>query len=209
MRRYLLGSLVFRPRSQRSELAATSRTLQRPASSAPPGNDHLDAYTAVVLAAEQLATIAQQGLDISDQTTVADGVEVDLVMTPAQRAKLAEEGVEATLTRVKGGQTVRQFAAAQAANGFNVWRSYDEAGGIRDQMYAVAAENPNLAKVVKIGTTGQGREILGGQADRRCTHAQGRRPTGNALLLDPARPRVDRHRGQPPADELVRGPVEC
>ena len=32
-----------------------------------PGNDHLDAYTAVV-SAEQLATIAKQGLDISDQT---------------------------------------------------------------------------------------------------------------------------------------------
>ena len=61
-------------------------------------------------------------------------------MTPAQRAKLAEEGIAATLTRVKGGQTVRQFAAAQAANGFNVWRSYDEPGGIRDQMYDIATE---------------------------------------------------------------------
>ena len=39
---------------------------------APPGNDRLDAYTAVV-PAEQLATIAKQGLDISDQTTVAEG----------------------------------------------------------------------------------------------------------------------------------------
>jgi hypothetical protein len=45
---------------------------------------------------------------------------VDLVLTGAHRAKLAKEGVDASLTRVKGGRTVRQFAAAQAAGGFKV-----------------------------------------------------------------------------------------
>ena len=43
---------------------------------------------------------------------------------------------------MKGGLTVRQFAAQQAAAGFAVWRSYDEPGGIRDQLYA-AARNPS------------------------------------------------------------------
>ena len=113
-------------------------------------------------------------------------------MTPAQQAKLAEAGVEATLTRVKGGQTVRQFAAAQAANGFTVWRSYDEPGGIRDQMYAVAAENPNVAKVVKIGTTGQGREILAVKITGGArTHKDGV-ASGRPLQRHPARPRMDR-----------------
>ena len=41
-----------------------------------------------------------------------------------------------------------------------MWRSYDEPGGIRDQMYAIAANNPQVAKLVKLGTTIQGREIL-------------------------------------------------
>src|ERR671918_566507 len=54
---------------------------------------------------------------------------------------------------LKGGLTVKQFAAAQAQNGFTVWRSYDEPGGFRDQMYQIAADNPQIAKLVKIGTT--------------------------------------------------------
>jgi hypothetical protein len=56
--------------------------------------------------------------------------------------------------------TVKQFALAQSENGFNVWRSCDEPGGIRDQMHAIARNNRQLAKVVRLGTTLQGREIL-------------------------------------------------
>ena len=70
------------------------------------------------------------------------------------------EGASAKLTRVKGGKTVKQFAAAQAANGFTVWKSYDEPGGYRDQMHALANKYPQVTKLVKIGTTLQGREIL-------------------------------------------------
>ena len=56
--------------------------------------------------------------------------------------------------------TVREFAAEQAANGFTVWRSYDEPGGIRDQLYAAARNNPQLVKLEVLGHTGQGREII-------------------------------------------------
>ena len=61
---------------------------------------------------------------------------------------------------MKGGQTVRQFAAAQAVDGFTVWRSYDEPGGIRDQLVAAARNYPAVTKLVKLGTTYQGRDIL-------------------------------------------------
>lgn len=123
------------------------------------GRDRLNAYTAVV-DAEQLGQLAEQGYDVGGQRGVADGFEVDLVLTNQQRTKLAADGINTKLTRVKGGQTVQQFAAAQAENGFEVWRSWDEAGGFRDQMYEVARENPQIAKLVKIGTTIQGREVL-------------------------------------------------
>ena len=43
-----------------------------------------------------------------------------------QRDRLRQRGIDVTLTRVKGGRTVRQYAAAQARGGFRVWRSYDE-----------------------------------------------------------------------------------
>ena len=121
--------------------------------------DRLDVYTAVVPAG-QLGALSAQGYDITGARQSATGVELQLILTKAQRAKLAQDGIATTLTRVKGGKTVKQFAAAQSAHGFNVWRSYDEPGGFRDQMYAIARDNPQLAKLVKLGTTLQGREIL-------------------------------------------------
>ena len=133
-------------------LAASASAAQR-------ASDRLDAYTAVV-GAGQLATLAEEGFDITGQRRVRRGIKVGLVLTRGQRAKLAQEGINARLTRVKGGRTVKQFAAAQARNGFQVWRSWDEQGGIRDQMYAIARRNPQIAKLVKLGTTHQGREIL-------------------------------------------------
>jgi hypothetical protein len=66
-----------------------------------------------------------------------------MVLDQAQADRLRGRGVDLELTRVEDGMTVREFAAEQAANGFNVWRSYDESGGIRDQLYAAARSNPS------------------------------------------------------------------
>ena len=121
--------------------------------------DRLDVYTAVVQA-DELPAISDLGIEVSDPRPVEGGIELDMVLDGEQADKLRGRGVELKLTRVEGGQTVQQFAAAQAANGFNVWRSYDEPGGIRDQLYAAARENPKLVKLEVIGHTGQGREII-------------------------------------------------
>ncbi len=137
--------------------AALALVLAAPAVAAQ--REQLQAYTAVV-DADGLSAVVEQGFDLHGAHSVPGGTELDLVMTKAQRAKLTDAGVKSTLTRVKGGLTVQQFAARQAANGFVVWRSYDEAGGIRDQMYAAARNNPRIAKLTKLGTTLNGREIL-------------------------------------------------
>ena len=130
------------------------------ASSSPPGGGDLDAYTAVVTP-NQLAELARQGHDVHEgRQTSATGIQVDLILTPAQRDQLRKQGIDAQLTRVKGGQTVKEFAAAEAAGGFTVWRSWDEPGGIKDQLVQAAAANPQVAKLVKIGTTIQGRDLL-------------------------------------------------
>ncbi len=141
-----------------SGLAAGSADAA-PAESQPAGDDQLDAYTAVV-EADELPTIAEQGIDVSGQRQVADGIELDMVLDQDQADRLTGRGVDLKLTRVNGGQTVQQFAAEQAANGFNVWRSYDEAGGIRDQLYAAANNNRQIVKLKVIGHTEQGREII-------------------------------------------------
>jgi murein tripeptide amidase MpaA len=56
---------------------------------------------------------------------------------------------------------VRAQAAAQAVGGYNVWRSWDEPGGIRDELHRVASQNPEIVKLVVLGRSVQGREIIG------------------------------------------------
>src|SRR5688572_32951950 len=67
-------------------------------------SDRLDAYTALVQAAE-LTTIAQQGIDVSGQRQVANGIELDMILDQAQADRLRGRGVDLKLTRVKGGKT--------------------------------------------------------------------------------------------------------
>ena len=153
MRRSLVISLVA------AVVAALCAGLIAGSAAPGAGRDRLDAYTAVVQAT-QLAMIAQQGIEVSGQRQVANGIEVDMVLDQAQADRLRGRGVDLKLTRVKGGKTVREFAAEQAANGFTVWRSFDEPGGIRDQLYAAARDNPQLVKLEVLGHTGQGREII-------------------------------------------------
>jgi hypothetical protein len=64
--------------------------------------DRLDAYTAVVQA-DQLPTIAQQGIEVSGQRPVANGIELDMVLDQVQADRLRGRGVDLKLTRLKGG----------------------------------------------------------------------------------------------------------
>ena len=98
------------------------------------GATPLDAYHAKVDAG-QLEQLKSAGIDVADATPKGNGFDVDLVLDTAQRAKAESLGVKPKLTRVKGGKTVREFAAAQAEGGYQVWRSWDEPGGFRDQLY--------------------------------------------------------------------------
>ncbi|MDQ3573094.1 MAG: zinc carboxypeptidase [Actinomycetota bacterium] len=150
MRRWLVTVLA----------AAVVSSLIVPVAGADPSRaDRLNVYTAVVDAG-QFGILVEQGFDVVNQRRQGDAIAVEFVATAPQRAKLTRAGVSSKLTRVKGGQTVQQFAARQAQGGFDVWRSWDEPGGFRDQMYAVARRNPQIAKLVKIGSTVQGREVL-------------------------------------------------
>jgi murein tripeptide amidase MpaA len=161
MRRLLSGSIVA------VAVAALGVGLAPPSSTSPPtaapsaprGDQPLDAYTARV-DAEQLRTLSRQGFDLHESHPTGDTSEVSLVMTADEAKKLRAQGIDLRLARVKGGQTVRQFAAAQAAFGYDVWKSYDEPGGHRDQLVAAAQAYPGVTKLVKLGTTYQGRDIL-------------------------------------------------
>lgn len=162
MRRLLSGSVVA------VAVAALGVGLAPPSSTSPPtaapsaprADRPLDAYTATDVNAEQLRTLARQGYDLHEAHPTGDTTRVDLVLTRDEADRLRGQGIDVRLARVKGGQTVRQFAAAQAAFGYTVWKSYDEPGGYHDQLTTIARNYPGVTKLVKLGTTYQGRDIL-------------------------------------------------
>src|SRR6187401_1258272 len=106
----------------------------------------LDLYTGVVSSAT-VGSIVRQGYDIADARRAAGGVQIDLVLTKAEVAKLGAQGVELQPRRDARGRTQEQRAAEQAAGGFNVWRSYDAPGGIRDELYSIAQRNSQIVKL--------------------------------------------------------------
>jgi Zinc carboxypeptidase len=130
-----------------------------PTQSQPTGDDRLEMYTAT-LDATTLQTLQRAGYDVASVEETAEGVEVALVLTRAERDRLRGQGVRLTVWRDKDGRTQSQRAAAQAAEGFTVWRSFDEAGGLRDEMYDLARRNPQLLKLEVLGTTHEGREYI-------------------------------------------------
>jgi Zinc carboxypeptidase/Immune inhibitor A-like, MAM domain len=122
------------------------------------GSDRLEMYTLK----GQAGKIAKgtQGVELAGQRQTARGLVADAVLTQSQVSKLRASGVKVSLTRNKKGRTVTQQARAMAANGFNVYRSWDEPGGIRDELSQTAAENPQLVKLEVLGQTHQGRDLV-------------------------------------------------
>jgi Zinc carboxypeptidase/Immune inhibitor A-like, MAM domain len=119
----------------------------------------LEMYTATVSAAE-FQDLQTRGFDVTSVETTEGGVRVALVLTTGERNALRKEGIDLGLWRDRQGRTQTQRAALQQANGFTVWRSYDEPGGIRDEMYELARRNPQLLKLEVLGTTPEGREYI-------------------------------------------------
>jgi hypothetical protein len=139
-------------------LAAVAIALAIVPAAAGQGREKLDMYT-LKGQADKIAR-ATEGIELAGLRYTRYGIRADAVLTQGQRAKLVASGVKVRLKRNARGRTGRAQAAAQAAGGFNVWRSWDEPGGIRDELYRVARENPRLVKLEVLGQTHQGRELI-------------------------------------------------
>jgi hypothetical protein len=119
----------------------------------------LEMYTATVDRAT-IGKLTREGFDLAATKQIAGGARVDLVLSARERDRLEAQGVKLALKRNKDGLTVQEQAAAQAASGFTVWRSWDEPGGIRDELYEIARKNRSIVKLEVIGHSGEGREII-------------------------------------------------
>ena len=110
---------------------------------------------------EDAIATAAPGVELAAVERTPSGIRADAVLTRPERAKVAAAGVNVAVKRNKKGQSVSEQAAAQRAGGYEVYRSWDEPGGIRDELNQLALTNPQLVKLVVLGRTHQGREILG------------------------------------------------
>lgn len=156
--------------------AASLALTSSPAPAAPADDGPLDVYTARV-APEVLAELEGEGVDVTAIQPRGSKLELDLVLDADEADRLRAAGVKVRLKKIKGGKTVRQFAEAQAASGYDVWRSYDEKGGFEDQLREAARRNPQLVKLVRLGTTYQGRPILAAKLTQGARgQADGSRP---------------------------------
>ncbi len=70
----------------------------------------------------------------------------DVILTKSQRDKLAASGLKVEVKRNGKGQSSTEQAAAQAAAGYQVWRSWDQKGGIRNELTTLAENNKRIAK---------------------------------------------------------------
>jgi hypothetical protein len=146
------------------------------------GRDPLEMYTATLTHA-QAAKLVRDGYDVAAKRDAPGGVEVDLVLSRKEVARLQGQGLQLGLKRNRDGKTATELAAEQAAIGYTVWRSYDEPGGIRDQLYQIAQANPSRVKLQVIGQTRQGREIIALKVTQGAGIPDGTRP---AVLFNAA-----------------------
>ena len=130
---------------------------------APPPEAHgrLQLYEATV-DAEQWAIIQGMGLDVANVDETLDGIHIQLVMYPQERNTLRKQGIDLRPVRNEDGLTQIEAANQQSVHGFDVWRSFDEPGGIEDQIRAIANDphNRGFVQLVDLGDSHQGRDIL-------------------------------------------------
>jgi Zinc carboxypeptidase len=149
-------------RMHRQETARSSATDLAPAGLvATPGN--LRFFTATV-DATTLQELVNEGYDVTPAETTMKGTRVGLVLSAGERKALEAKGMSLTFQSAGREQkAARQaVAAADSIYGWDVFRSYDEPGGIEDQIREIAArpQNRGFLKLYDIGNSIQGRDIL-------------------------------------------------
>ncbi|GHF66701.1 hypothetical protein GCM10010218_55380 [Streptomyces mashuensis] len=131
-------------------LAAAPPSHARPA----PQDDSLHVWTARITA-DRVPLLLRAGVDaheLGPRVTGDKPVPVELVLTPAQAADLRGQGVDLTEKKTR--------PTAAPPKGDGVFRPYSGKNGLRQEITDTARRHPGLAKVVSIGRTVRGQDIL-------------------------------------------------
>jgi hypothetical protein len=141
-------------------------------------DDHLDVY-AGTLDLRELEALRASGIDPRDLgVTPATGgdVDVEVVVSEAQAEDLAAQGIELELKQVEG-ESAAEASTRLAAEGYSVFRQYAAPGGLKEEFEQIAADHPDIVKLVTIGQTVQGQDIIAIKVTRRANQTRdGRRP---------------------------------
>lgn len=174
--------------------AGTSGRPSGPASStgstSPTGSDSPTVFTGSLTSA-QLSLLDSVGIDRHEDvvsTKRPDGrYAVEIVMSRQTARRLRRAGLELVEKTVDGAPVSRLLAEA-AAPGPKVFRPWSGTSGLRAEYLAVAAAHPDLVKVVPIGRSVRGQQILAFKVTSKArSTTDGKRPAVLYLSAQHAR----------------------
>src|ERR671914_1763902 len=125
----------------------------------------LDAYSVKLGGAKQLRVLKEQGFDITEGQRARS---IEIVGTRGQIAKLRRFGVTAKRLVDNRGRSASRIAAAQASDGWQVWRPYartdvpvsgsagNPTANIMTQLESLARNHPQIAELQTIGQSVNG-----------------------------------------------------
>ncbi|MEV6170023.1 M14 family zinc carboxypeptidase [Streptomyces sp. NPDC051954] len=102
-----------------------------------------------------LLATGQDGHELGEQVPDKGTATVEVYLTGKEADKLEKQGVDLTEHKLSGKARARVEAAAEG-----VFRPYSGEGGLQQEILATAQANPGLTKVVSIGKTVNGQDIL-------------------------------------------------
>ena len=143
------------------------------------GDDRYDVYVGR-LDLRELETLRASGIDPRDIGVVpatGGGLDVEVVMSGEQADELADQGVDLELKQVDG-ESAAEMSTRLAAEGYAVFRPYSGPGGLKEEFEQIAADNPDITKLVVIGQTVQGQDIVALKVTENARKTRdGRRPS--------------------------------
>ncbi|MFE9766352.1 M14 family zinc carboxypeptidase [Streptomyces sp. NPDC005808] len=125
--------------------------------SADPGADAVKVFHADVTQQQVplLLAAGQDAHELSEQVPAKGTAQVEVYLTDKQAGQLEDKGVDLTEYQISAKAEERVAAAADG-----VYRPYSGAGNIQEEIVKTGQANPDLTKVVSIGKTLQGQDIL-------------------------------------------------
>ncbi|MFE7076977.1 M14 family zinc carboxypeptidase [Streptomyces sp. NPDC057620] len=142
----LLGGVAVAPMAQ-----------AEPGAAAGPGADEVKVFRAEVTKEQVplLLAAGQDGHELSERVPQKGTAGVEVYLTDKQADELEDQGVDLSEHKLTDKARARVAAA-----GDGVFRPYSGAGNLKEEIVRTGQQNPNLTKVVSIGKTLQGQDIL-------------------------------------------------